>query len=69
MELFKIIVEGHHASVYESSIWILSVRFDPDTEEVFSVDPLGDSDWIGDASTPEEADTVARDYFKGYEIY
>lgn len=62
--LFHVVIQGDSGSVYNSSIWVLSVWFDPDNNSIFTMDSFGDIDTIANASCISDAMIIALDYFR-----
>lgn len=66
--LFHVVIQGDSSSVYNSSIWILSIWYNPDDNTIFSMDSFGDIDTIENASCISDAMTKASDFFRNDEI-
>ena len=66
--LFHVVIQGDSGSVYNSSIWILSVWFNPDDNSVFTMDSYNDIDTITDADSISDAMTKAMNFFRNDEI-
>lgn len=60
MRIANILVKGEGANAYDKPLWTLSVEYDGD---IYTVDPLGDVDIIGEANTIDKAMDFVREYF------
>lgn len=69
-KLFSVAVHGNSGSVYNSSVWVLSVVYNSDSGTLYTVDSYGDVDTIGFYEDIGAATTAALDYFSkpGFEI-
>ena len=69
--LFDVIVEGvDEDNAYGKTEWTLSVVYDPEMEEIYTVDEFDDIDMLNDGIPEQDAYIVAVDFFScdGYTI-
>lgn len=66
--LFYVVINGSTESAYNSSIWVLSVWYDPKNNSIYTCDSFGDTDIIEFAETVSDAMQLASVFFRNDEI-